>query len=295
MDAKKLMVTSLVINVLLLAAGAFMYVDGKSQTALIDELTEERDKAIAQNTEYESEIKNLRGKLSLIAESGKDEDAARLKSSIDEKDAEISRLKAQLAQNGNRPGRPPEGGRLGPGGPGGNNPERMLEQFRENNPEAYERFVSERDRIMKEESERNANRERLMANIKKDSLTDKQREALEKYSDLVKTNEELRANSQNGNREDFMKMMQNQLMINSYMSGEIRDILVEQYVDTLRKGSGEAAAEEIKNIINATSQGFGGGFGGGPGRGFGGFGGGPGRGPGRGQGRGPGRGPGGNR
>ncbi len=75
-------------------------------------------------------------------------------------------------------------------------------------------------------------------------------------------------------------------------------MLIEQYVDTIRKGSGTTAAEEIRSIIAATSNTNGffspGGIGGGPGGfggGRGGFGGGRGGGFGGGQGGGFGGGP----
>ena len=283
MDLKKLLIASLVVNVGLLAVAGFLYVDGSSKGALISDLTAERDAAIEKNTTAENELKKLLGKLSLIGSNETAVDNETLKKNIEEKDAEISRLKAQLENAGNRPPRPQNGG---PGGPGGNMRD-MMENLRQQNPELFERMNAQREKQRKEREERSANRDRLIGGIDTTKLTDKQREALENYQNLVKANEDLRASmQQGGDRQNFFKMMQNQGMIDSYASGEIRDILIEQYVDSIRKGSGSSAAEEIKTIISATTSDFGGrgGFGG-PGRG--GFGG-PGRGGfGGGQGGGP--------
>ncbi len=269
MEAKNLLIASLVVNVGLIAVAGYLYVDGNSRNAFIEDLTKERDAAIEKSTSAENELKKLMGKLSLIDSNVAPEDTAQLKQTIDEKDAEITRLKAQLA---NAPARPPRNENGGPGGPGGNMRD-MMENLRQQNPELYERMNAERERIQKEREERSANRERLIGGIDTAKLTDKQRETLEKYQELIKANEELRAS---GDRQNFFKMMQNQGMIDSYAAGEIRDILIEQYVDNIRKGSGSSAAEEIKTIISATSSSFGGGRPGGFGGGRpGGFGGGP--------------------
>ena len=287
MDLKKLLIASLVVNVGLLAVAGFLYMDGSSKGALITDLTNERDTAIEKASATENELKKLQGRLSLIGSNVASDDAERLKKTIDDKDAEISRLKAQLENGGNRP---PRGENGRPGRPGGNMQEAM-EELKQRNPELYERMQADFERARKDREERNANRERLISGIDTSKLTDKQREALDKYQELVKANEDLRASMQEGgDRQNFFKIMQNQNMINSYMSGEIRSILIEQYVDSIRKGSGNAAAEEIRSIIAATSNTNGffspGGIGGGPGGfgggrggfggGRGGFGGGPG-------------------
>lgn len=287
MDLKKLLIASLVVNVGLLAIAGFLYMDGSSKGALITDLTNERDTAIEKASATENELKKLQGRLSLIGTNGASDDAERLKKTIDDKDAEISRLKAQLENGGNRP---PRGENGRPGRPGGNMQEAM-EELKQRNPELYERMQADFERARKDREERNANRERLISGIDSSKLTDKQREVLDKYQDLVKANEDLRASMQEGgDRQDFFKIMQNQNLINSYLTGEIRSILIEQYVDSIRKGSGNAAAEEIRSIIAATSNTNGffspGGIGGGPGGfgggrggfggGRGGFGGGPG-------------------
>ncbi|MBO4345687.1 MAG: hypothetical protein J5833_08020, partial [Victivallales bacterium] len=117
MDFKKLFVGSLVVNVGLIAVAGFLYIDSSSRSELISDLTKERDEAIEKTATAENELKKLQGKLSLIGSNETSEDEASLKKSLDEKDAEIARLKAQLDNGGNRP--PRNGGPGGPGGPGG--------------------------------------------------------------------------------------------------------------------------------------------------------------------------------
>ena len=209
MDLKKLLTASLVLNAGLLAITGFLYVDGSSKGALINDITKERDDAIEKSATTENELKKLMGKLSLIGTNESSEDAERLKKTIDDKDAEISRLKAQLENGGNRPPR----NENGPGRPGGNMRE-MMENFRQQNPELFERMNAERERMQKEREERTANRERLIGGIDTAKLTDKQRDALEKYQSLVKANEELRASMQEGgDRQNFFKMMQTRIEI----------------------------------------------------------------------------------
>ncbi|MBR4220211.1 MAG: hypothetical protein IKR81_03580, partial [Victivallales bacterium] len=107
-------------------------------------------------------------------------------------------------------------------------------------------------------------------------LNSDQRQAVTDYQSLIKANEELMASMREGNGfENMREIGANQRRINE-LSSQVRDVLIEQYADGLRSGSGAQAAEEIKNILDATSSGFGGpagpppgGFGGPGGRGFG--------------------------
>ena len=118
-------------------------------------------------------------------------------------------------------------------------------------------------------------RNNYLARINLSRLNSDQRQAVTDYQALIKANEELMASMREGNNfENMREIGANQRKINE-LSGQIRDVLIEQYADTLRNGSGAQAAEEIKNILDATSSGFGGGPGGPPGgfgRGPGGFG-----------------------
>lgn len=285
MEYKTLFIVSLIVCIGLGATATFFYMDRSAQDELIATLTQERDDAIQNAASLEEEKGKLVGRLKLLESSnGSDSDIDRLKRSIDEKDAEISRLKQNLANAGNNNDNRRDGGRNW--NRGGNRPnmqdmrqrgQDMMERLKQEDPERYERMVAERERRQQEMQNRIEKRNNYINGINLGKLNSTQRQAVEEYQALIKANDNIRANMQEDNTgESFRQMMQNQMAMGQ-LSGQIRDILIEQYVDSLKNGSGSQAAEEINSILEATGgMGGPGGFGG-P-RGFGGPGGRPPRG-----------------
>ena len=260
-------------NVALLATSAFFYLDSNSSKEVAQSLATEREEAIAKVTELEEKNKTLSQRLALSQQNTSSEDAdavARLKQALDEKDAEITRLKA-TANSGNR-----RGDRDRDRGPNRENMQERMERFREENPELYARMQNQREEFQKRMEEHAAKRDNYVNNIDTSRLSVQQRRTVSDYQALLKTQEELRQTMQNGNgdRDSWRQMFENQRQI-SQMSGDIRNILLEQYASTISSSNSAAVATEIQNIIDATSNfGGGGGFGGGQG----------GRGPGGGRG-----------
>lgn len=263
MDYKKLFISTLCVCGLLLGTSAYYYLDHASQAEMIASLTQERDEAITQKTTAEENAKKLRGRLTLLSQSGASSAAGasdNLAKVIDEKDAEITRLKKQLEQAGNRQ----NDNRRGNGNRRENFQARM-ERMKQEDPERYEQMMSNMEKRRQEMEKRITQRDQYISNIDTSRLSYEQKNVVEQYKNLVQTQAEQRTAMQNGNG-DFREMMETNRQVGQ-LSTQIRDILIEQYAGS--------SAEEIKNIINATSTGFGGGpggFGGGPG----GFGGGPG-------------------
>ncbi|MBR0458536.1 MAG: hypothetical protein IJJ26_04825 [Victivallales bacterium] len=273
MELKQLLIGSVVLNVALLATSAFFYLDSNSSKEVAQSLATEREEAIAKVTELEEKNKTLSQRLALSQQNTSSEDAdavARLKQALDEKDAEITRLKA-TANSGNR-----RGDRDRDRGPNRENMQERMERFREENPELYARMQNQREEFQKRMEEHAAKRDNYVNNIDTSRLSVQQRRTVSDYQALLKTQEELRQTMQNGNgdRDSWRQMFENQRQI-SQMSGDIRNILLEQYASTISSSNSAAVATEIQNIIDATSNfGGGGGFGGGQG----------GRGPGGGRG-----------
>ena len=261
MDYKKLFISTLCVCGVLLGTSAYYYLDHASQAEMIASLTQERDDAIAQKTTAEENSKKLRGRLTLLSQSGASSAANasdNLAKVIDEKDAEITRLKRQLEQAGNRQNDNQRGNRRGGGR---ENFQARMERMKQEDPERYEQMMSNMEKRRQEMEKRITQRDQYISNIDTSRLSYEQKNVVEQYKSLVQTQAEQRAAMQNGNG-DFREMMDTNRQVGQ-LSTQIRDILIEQYAGS--------SAEEIKNIINATSTGFGG-FGGGPG----GFGGGPG-------------------
>ncbi|MBQ6471632.1 MAG: hypothetical protein IJJ33_06590 [Victivallales bacterium] len=268
MEHKPLIILMIALDVVLAGATAYFYVDANSQANLAKSLGEERDAALAKLTELEDAHKTLTARLNAAQQGNEaptDADAARLRQAIDEKDAEISRLKANA--NRTAPSREREHGNRNRGGGPGNFRENM-ERLKTENPELYARIEERRKKM----EERTLRRDQYLNNIDTSRLNATQRQTVSDYQALLKANEELRQSMENGesDNESRREMFDNMRQIGQ-MSGEIRSILLEQYANTLSSGNGAAVAEEIQNIIDATSAGPGGGPGGpggfgGPGR-----------------------------
>ncbi len=265
MDLKKILIVALVLDVAFLVAAVYFYSDSKAQEELMTVLTEERNAAIGKITSLEEDIKALRSRIALLAKSSGASDSAeldRMRRNIDEKDAEINRLKNTISRNADNGTRDQRAER--PGGRGGRrgNPEEFMARLKEENPERYEQIMNERERHRQEMEARVEKRNVYLEKINLDKLSSDQRQVVSDYQALIKANEELQASMrEGGNMDSFREVMRNNMRMNE-LSGSVRDILIEQY-------AGSGMAEEIKNIIDATSSGFRpgrGGFGG-PGRG----------------------------
>ena len=255
MDYKKLFFVFLFVSAVLLGTSTYLYLDNSSQNALISELTSERDAAQEQEQVANDKLKKLQNRQRRMADSSKnDNDADKLSKVIDEKDAEITRLKRRQQENQDRENRR--------GGRGGMEEMRQrMERMKTEDPERYEQMMSNMEKRRKEMEERQEKRDQYVKNIDTSKLSYDQQQVVANYQNLLKAQAEQRANMQSGNV-DFREMMDTNRQIGQ-LSTQIRDILIDQYAGS--------AAEEIKNIINATSNNGPGGFGGGPG----GFGGGP--------------------
>ena len=285
MNNQKLFIGALALNVVLAIAAVYFYTDNRNRGTILQNLRSDCDSLQEQITTMEEQNKTLRGRLNAMDGNASAEDAAtaeRLKMALDEKDAEISRLKQENEQGGRRG----TGGRRGPGGENDNGPrmsmEERLEQMRTQNPEQYERIMEMRERMETARIERDEKRNQYLNNLDKKKLTAEQRRIVSDYQTLLQNQENIRQNmeSNGGGRESFMAMMQNMGTLQQ-LSTQVQDILIEQYANSLSAGSGADAAAEIRDILNVTSviPGMGGPGMGGPGMGGPGFGGG--RGPGR--------------
>jgi len=271
MEYKHLLAITIALNVVLAGATAYFYVDANSQSNLAKSLGEERDSALARLTELEDAQKTLSSRLTAAQQGNEtpvDANAERLRQAIDEKDAEISRLKASA----NRPAPPQNRERnRNRGGWNGNFRENM-ERLKTENPELYARIQAQQEDRRKRMEERNARRDQYLNNIDTSRLTATQRQTVSDYQALLKANEEIRQGMESGeiDNESRREMFDNMRQIGQ-MSGEIRNILLEQYAGTISPSNSAAVAEEIQNIIDATSPfpaGGPGGPGGGPGGGF---------------------------
>lgn len=268
MNQQKFLIGALALDVVLAVAAIYFYTDNRSRGTILQNLTAECDSLQERITTMEEQNKTLRGRLNALDDNSTDDAATeRLKMALDEKDAEITRLKQENEQGGrNRGGR-----RQGPPERNENEPrlsmEERMEQLRTQNPEQYERIMEMRDRMETARIERDEKRNQLLNNLDKRKLTSAQNQTIETYKTLLENQENIRRNMEEngGNRESFMMMMQNQNSLNQ-LSTQVQDILIEQYANSLSNGSGAEAAEEIRNILNATSTGFPG-MGGGPGMG----------------------------
>lgn len=281
MDTKVIIVVSLIFDFILLGAAAFFWSDRAALDEQLAAMTAERDEAQTHSSSLEEEIQKLKGRIALMEQDtpvAESQDVVRLKQNLDEKSAEVARLKAQIE---NMPRNNDEGRRPNRGGMNFQDMRRRGEEFMERmkteDPERYERMMADRERRQQERQNRINMRDNYLARIDMNRLNSDQRQAVTDYQSLIKANEELMASMREGNGfENMREIGANQRRINE-LSSQVRDVLIEQYADGLRSGSGAQAAEEIKNILDATSSGFGGpagpppgGFGGpGGGRGFG--------------------------
>ena len=262
MDFRKAFAVSLVVNLVLLGAVVFFRSDRAQLAEMNASLENEWHEAIAANEKLKEESAVLRNRLESQAQSSNaGGDYERLKTVVDEKDAEITRLKKQLeARNA-------AGGPGAFGGMRGGFREQM-ERLRETQPELYGRMESQMEKMRQDMARRSEMRDKYLDEIKTVKLNAQQRHALEEYKALAKESAEQMDAIANGGLEDMEAM--GKVMINRMnmerLSGQIRDILLEQYAGS--------AASDVKNIIEATTvdRVMPGGFGGGPG--------GPGPGPG---------------
>ncbi len=278
MDSKVIIIVSLVFDFVLLGAAAFFWSDRSALNEQLAAMTAERDEAQTRSSSLEEEIQKLKGRIAMMEKDtpvADSQDVVRLKQNLDEKAAEVTRLKAQIENmprnndEGRRPNRNMNFQDMRRRG------EEFMERMKTEDPERYERMMADRERRQQERQNRINMRDNYLARIDMNRLNSDQRQAVTDYQSLIKANEELMASMREGNNfENMREIGSNQRKINE-LSGQIRDVLIEQYADGLRSGSGAQAAEEIKNILDATSTG---GFGGGPGGpgGPGGFGGSPG-------------------
>lgn len=273
MDGKKILVVSIALNVVFAVAAGYFYVHDSSNNEVAASLESERDDAIAQVASLKEENNSLKSRVALLSNTGANSDSndlLKLRRSIDEKDAELTRLKAQLAERTSENNRRDWRDRRqdGNGNQRRGNPEEAMERLKADNPERYEQIMQSREKMRQEQQARVEKRDNYLNNLNLAKLTHEQQQIVSDYKDLIKKNEELRENMRNagGDMGGFREVMRNQMEMNN-MASSIRDILIEQY-------AGANVAEEVKNILDATSNGMGqGGFGGGP-MGPGGFGGG---------------------
>ena len=268
METKKAFIIALVLDVAFLAMAGYFYTDAKAQNELSATLAEEKAAMDAKLANIQKENASLKNRLQLFSTEGSDNKNAELQKmtrALDEKDGEINRLKKLIAQNNANP--PQQDNR----GERNNyrqrvNPEEMMARLKENDPERYQQIMEQREKHRQMLKERTEKRDNYLSRLDMNKLSAEQKQAVSDYQALLKTNEELRASmSEAGDMSNFREVMRNQAEIGN-MSASIRDILIEQF-------AGQNVAEEVKNIIDATTV-EGRGFRGGPGGGFGGPGGG---------------------
>jgi len=246
MDYKKPFIVLLTVSCVLLGTSTYLYLDRASQTEAIETLSKERDDALAQASGAEETAKKLQGKLNLLAQApqasaANSSDLSRI---IDEKDAEITRLKKSLeqanSQRGNGRGNRREGGREAM--------QQRMERLKQEDPERYEQIMTAIENRRKQAEDREAKRAQYVDNIDTSRLSYDQQQTVANYRNLLKQQAEQRTAMQNGNA-NMREVMETGRQL-AVANNQIRDILIEQYAGS--------SAQEIKNIIDATSGGFGG-------------------------------------
>ena len=265
MLTRNLLVISIVLNVALAAAALFFHLDNSSLQEQSRALSAERDKAIAETKTLELSVQALQKKLNALAQTAAepaDESNEQLLKAIAMKDEMIAALRQELdnsdrvrqTQN-QRPERRQRD----------NTSESIqdrMERMKTEDPERYEQMMTRR----REMEERIAKRDDFLNAIDLSKLPQAKRQAVSEYRELLRANQELMQNAMNGDRDSGREMWENQRAIND-LSAEVRTILLEQYGKTIG-ATGSQLADQVNQILDATSSGFG--FGGGAGRGGGG-------------------------
>lgn len=255
MENKKLLIIALVLDVVMLVIVAFFYVDRSDLITANESMTKELSEAKSKLAAAETENASLTNKLAMMSQGTAvvvDGESERLKKAVDEKDAEISRLKASLeSAERNSGARSQQRGQRNAFGMRARMQEHM-ERLKSEDPEQYEQMQVEREKRRKELQDRLAKRDQLVNAIDTSKLNADQKQLVSDYQALIKASQDARAAMESGEGEvDMRELMYTQRKINA-MSSDIRDILIEQYASSLG-ASGRDVAAKIKSIIEATT------------------------------------------
>lgn len=258
MLTRNLLVASLVLNVALAAAALFFHLDNSSLQEQRQALSAARDQAIAETKTLELNVQAMQKKLNALtqaAELPEDESKERLLKDIAMKDEMIAALRKALdnsnAARQNQPQRPER--RQRDRDIPRESPEERMERMRTENPERYEQMMTRR----REMEERIAKRDDFLNAIDVSKLPSAKRQAVTEYRELLRANQELMQSAMQGDRDSGREMWENQRAIND-LSAEVRTILLEQYGKSIGAG-GAQLADQVNQILEATSTGFGGG------------------------------------
>ncbi len=259
MLTRNLLIASLILNVALAAAAMFFHLDNSSLQEQRQALSAARDQAIAETKTLELNAQALQKKLNAaLAQAAalpEDESKERLLKDIAMKDEMIAALRKELdnssqaRQDQNQGQRPERRQRDAPQ----ESIEDRIERMRTENPERYEQMMTRR----REMEERIAKRDDFLNAIDVSKLPAAKRQAVTEYRELLQANQELMQSAMQGDRESGREMWENQRAIND-LSAEVRTILLEQYGKSIGAG-GAQLADQVNQILDATSAGFGGG------------------------------------
>lgn len=262
MLTRNLLIISIVLNVALAAGAMFFRLDNSSLHEQCRALSAERDKAIAESRTMELNAQALQNKLNAMAqtaETPEDESAERLLKDIAMKDEMIAALRKELDNSDRqRPERQTTDRRQRDNNNNRESIQDRMERMRTEDPERYEQMMTRR----REMEERIAKRDEFLNAIDTSKLSSRQRQAVSDYRELLKANQELMQSAMTGDRESGREMWENQRAINE-MAADVRTILLEQYGKSIG-ATGAQLADQVNQILDATSSGFGG-FGGGRG------------------------------
>ncbi|HOG51100.1 MAG TPA: hypothetical protein PKY10_10965 [Lentisphaeria bacterium] len=265
MLTRNLLVASLVLNVALAAAAMFFHLDNNSLQEQRQALSDARDQVIAETKTLELNAQAMQKKLNALTQAAalpEDESKERLLKDIAMKDEMIAALRQELdnssasRQSQNQGQRPERRQRDTPR----ESIEERMERIRTENPERYEQMMTRR----REMEERIAKRDDFLNAIDVSKLPAAKRQAVTEYRELLRANQELMQSAVQGDRTSGREMWENQRAIND-LSAEVRTILLEQYGKSIGAG-GAQLADQVNQILDATSTGFGGGGFGGQGR-----------------------------
>lgn len=255
MLTRNVLILSVIFNVVLLGAAVFLRLDNGSLSEQSRTLIAERDKAIAEAKMQEMTAVNLQKKLNVLSQAANnvddDESREQLLKSIELKDEMIAALRQEL-QNTGRGNRERQAGNREQRGANQETAQERMERMQREDPERYAQITARRQQM----EERAAKRDEFFSAIDLSQLPSRQRKTVSDYQELLRSNQELMQSAAQGDRESGREMWENQRAM-ATMSTEVRSILLEQYGRSIG-ATGSQLADQVNQILDMTSSGFGG-------------------------------------
>jgi len=247
-------------NLIFFAAAYYFHYDHASLQEQLQEVTMSRDSALSEKVALQSEITLLQNRLNSRQSDTRDsnQELDNLERLLSSRDEELLRLRSQLADRStgerNRNANSSDNRRGGDARSrrGGGSMQERMERLKEENPEEYARVQNRMNEFQKRREEQTAQREFFFKNLDVSKLSSEQRRTVSEYQELLVASEEL-ANSmwQGGEQVDFREMMEQRRTIME-MSGNVRDILLQNLGNQVGVG-GETLSANVQEILNMTS------------------------------------------